>query len=65
MAADELEWLVQKDDKGQWYFHHGKHAPKLVNEAPVEYLKHLIDNDLGRIQLEARVFIAANIKRRS
>jgi hypothetical protein len=61
----EKEWLVQKDDAGRWYFHHGIHAPKLINEAPVEYLQRLIENDMGHISLEARVFIAANIKRRS
>jgi hypothetical protein len=59
------EWLVQKDEQGRWYFHHGKYAPMLINEAPVEYLNQLIEFDMGHISLEARNFIAQNIKRRS
>jgi hypothetical protein len=54
---NERQWLVVKDDQGRWYFHHGIHAPKLVTEAPVDYLESLIKNDMGHISLEARIYI--------
>ena len=58
------EWLVQKDEKGQWYFHHGIHGGKLVTECPADYLEKLIEYDMGHIPLEARNYIDKLVKSR-
>lgn len=49
--------LLERDEKGRWYFTRGKYAPELLDDMGPEhknYLLWLINEDAGRISLDGR-----------
>jgi hypothetical protein len=57
--------LLDKDEKNRWYFTRGKFAGELLDDISSEqkqYLKWLIDEDAGKMSLDARKAIEAALE---
>lgn len=57
--------LVDKDEKGRWYFTRGKYAAELLDDMGKEhksYLNWLLTEDAGHMSLDARKAIEDRIE---